>query len=86
MACWVKLALAVMRTEWPNFEVLAAFTCLRVPMSQTGLELSVKENIKFKEDVKKLAHCFKVDAEDLMNQIVDLKRYAQKSVEGQAYP
>ena len=74
MCCWVKLAICVVETEWPDWEVLSAFGCLKLAKDERGGDPVI--DIK---DVRRLATVFKLDAMKLKSEIEAFRPYAQRS-------
>eukprot|EP00969_Alexandrium_andersonii_P231500 10223604-Alexandrium_andersonii.AAC.1 len=64
MKCWVRLVMSVCKTEWPSFDVFAAFDCLALSSSQRhhreDTDISGND-----EDIDRLAKAFHVNSHAL---------------------
>ncbi len=80
MSCWVRLAIAVLHAEFPNFEILSAFSLFELgaeccdggqPLALRGVwndaQLSARDG-----KLKCLAHTFGLDVRELTAQYLDL--------------
>ncbi len=80
MTCWLRLAISVVKTEWPSWELLAAFSCLNLAMKTSrSLPPPHDGDEEPSRDVQKLAMAFKVDAQQLDAQLRDLRPLALKA-------
>ncbi len=80
LAAWCRVAEEVCKTEFPDYEVLGAFSAFAlIPnATKTTLQLPTTANTTLKSNLDRLAACFNVDAGDLADQFMDHAHLAQK--------
>ena len=87
MKCWVRLALGVAKAEFPDFAVLNAFSCLRLPTSNQGARaapnhdtlshlIESKEGANTESKLHALADLFELPRDEVVAQVMDVKSLA----------
>ena len=77
MTCWVKLAINVIQTEWPSWEVLAAFGSFELTKTIAGRG-SEPDRAGLRKDLQKMAKAFSLNAGKLEDELFALRPVAQK--------